>query len=196
MLVHLTAQVVVLGVEALFGCSCHSLPWKKRCGCPESESCNWEKRPHNKEARLLFWNCRSFTCIWLKSNQIIKNNYQSFCSLCSYFTSYTSNAAWIHRYTPSSLIITTFQCSLSTFKVKTLSSNHPEFSKWYPCSICLCGLRGNLILKCSYPNQVCDDTFDTSFSHCPVSPHTEIINDFAQHWCHQSSKPTSQTSLY
>lgn len=41
--------------------------------------------------------------------------------------------------------------------LKTLSSNHQEFPKWYPCSICLSGLCGNFILKCSYPGQVCDD---------------------------------------
>lgn len=45
--------------------------------------------------------------------------------------------------------------------------------------------------------QPCDDTL--SESYCPTTPqkHTiGIVTDFVEQLCHQSSKPTSQTSLY
>lgn len=158
----------------MFGCSHHSRPWKKRCVCPEDESCNWEKHPRNKETTDFCFEIADHSHVFDYKSVIL------LLLLLLYL---------IHK-----------QCCMNTqiytpCVLKALSSNQPEFPKWYSCSICLSDLCKNFILKCSYPDQVCDDTL--SLSHSPVSPYTTgIITAFAEHWCHQSSKPTSQTSLY
>lgn len=136
----------------MFGCSHHSRPWKKRCVCPEDESCNWEKHPRNKETADFCFEITDHSHVFDYKSVIL------LLLLLLYL---------IHK-----------QCCMNT-------------QIYTPCVL----KASNFILKCSYPDQVCDDTL--SLSHCPVSPYTTgIITAFAEHWCHQSSKPTSQTSLY
>lgn len=125
---------------------------------------------------------------------------QSFCSCCSYFTPNTSNVAWIHRYTPPPPPTQWYLLFTAAFLhihcvLKALRSSNLDFLNGIHGVFAFLVCCRNFILKCSHPDQVCDET--SSLSHCPVSPHTTgIITDFAEHWCHQSSKPTSQTSLY
>lgn len=182
------AETLYTKQRGLFGCSHHSHPWKKRWVCPEDESCNWEKHPHNKETTDFCFEITNHSHVF---------DYQSVILLfllLLYLIHKQCCSTDVHPLPQWYLLFTAaFLCI--HYILKALSSNHPEFHKWCPCSICLSGVHRNFILKYSNKDQVCDETL--SLSHCPVSPHTAgIITDFAKYWCHQSSKPTSQTSLY